>query len=895
MILEYLRDSQKIIINSFNKSFYKKLDYKREQLKNSRLRLLFPSPIAWKQKMNFLKKIETAEIQKFEYNLLFKDKQDNLKFSTYHIKTNVELNLKTYIFCEEKKGRAKNIEYFLLVELCGDISYSCKTFKSDFLLKGGASKYNIGDIFKYDFKELLSLCNETAAENYTVKSERLFQEHINISPCYIKIELKDEDIVYKGYKYYFISFHKMKNTTMQETNLPKGLSGHILVDDNDSSYLDPEDTQTGTILGSSNVSVSSNHFVLDENLASVILANNKLFTSISNKNSLLARQRVIYIVKALILLMGIGCLIYLNSILTNFSTNISNNLNSKTVENNIYNQLIKLSQIITIDGTISDETGLDYIGLDKYANTDLMYLFQILQKSLRKLDVFFSSEDNNSQFYKLYNVDQIQYVDFDLFTKTYIYRNSTFIDFLKLYAIHLNNLSNETNILTELKPTQAKNITDVSLFFVYQNLYPAINYYFTDINSNIMDSVSNTIYGITAEIVIYNAVYILIHLVLVAYVIGFLVYYKNRVYNIYSMFFNFGDLHMKYLYKKFKNLQKVVNLHLDLTKFKKNISDIKKQANYTEHLRNSVINKREKEKDQMRKFTNLPYIAYLTIFQFTKIIILKIFIYTIFSIIAIIVVISMLNSLGDFINYRYQIYSIQSNIYNSYLITKLALITDYSLLTVNWAPQLKFNDKQFYEDQFESYIAEVATQFDTLYEYQMILTVLQDAYSVYYGYKAEAICDKFVWNGYDLYVSYINVYGKDFLNLVIKDCKKLFKEQIDFRYLITHKFSNLRRILLSLRMDNSFENRIALINSDDMTDISNVFSFVRAYFRFWDVVYFRNILTLMQNDTYYFCLSIFIVGMISDIIMLYITKLTVLDKIIRDNKALITSLNLLKK
>jgi hypothetical protein len=101
--------------------------------------------------------------------------------------------------------------------------------------------------------------------------------------------------------------------------------------------------------------------------------------------------------------------------------------------------------------------------------------------------------------------------------------------------------------------------------------------------------------------------------------------------------------------------------------------------------------------------------------------------------------------------------------------------------------------------------------------------------------------------------------------------------------------------LLSLRMDNSFENRIALINSDDMTDISNVFSFVRAYFRFWDVVYFRNILTLMQNDTYYFCLSIFIVGMISDIIMLYITKLTVLDKIIRDNKALITSLNLLKK
>jgi hypothetical protein len=890
-ILEFIRESKKLFICSFNKTFYKKLGYKRQQIKSSELRLLFPEPLARKQKELLLGNIENPEQNKFDFDILLKDNNENLKLYTYQFRTFVEVNLKTFVFCEEKKTKDKHNELLLIVDTGGEIAYSCKNFKNDYLVNTRTNKYNLNDIFKIELNEVLSLCKETIEESYSAKSEKIFHTYLNIPSCYIKLKIKDEDITYKGHKYIFISFYKTKASITRSSSHNKVLGNDNIAEDSRNGV--EETQQSGTYVGSSSgTTISNNKLLFDENLASVLVNHIQLFTFVLDKNTLKSRQRIIYAYKILIIIVGVFYLVYLNNLFTTFSSNIMNYLNSKTVENSIYNNLIRINTIIKMDNTSNGlEDNLKYLGKDSYTRSDLANLNDLLLSNLRKLDVFFSANISSDNFYYLYNEQIIQYISFDTNSKSYNYSNSTFIQFLKLYLVHMNNLSNTTQIISDLQVTNVNDFTEISLLFVYQNLFPAIIYNFSIINTNVLNSVFSTIDGITSNIILYNIGYILSHMILISYVVFYLFYYRRRVNHIYLFLFNLGETHLKYLLKKFQNLKKIVHLHLDLSEFKKKISDLKvKPTNINNHL----LYYKDKELTDM-KVIPLPFITHMTIYQFIRKTMIKTFAYIMLSALAIIVVQLMLETLKEFITYRYEAYAVQSDVYKVYLLVKMALISNYGIISVDWVPEYNFKDKGYYIDQAESYFQNISNKFDNIKRYESSLSILHQITDGMTLEKDESICDIIIWNGFDLYVKYISRYGNQFLDDVKGDCKQLVKKEKDFSYFLTYQLLKLRKIIMSLNLNNSIENRLAIFNGSELNDLNDTFQMARTYFKYFDAIYYRNIIAQLLNNAYYFCLSILVIGVTVDLSLLYLTQLFVLNTIYRDYKVLITSLNILKK
>jgi len=372
--------------------------------------------------------------------------------------------------------------------------------------------------------------------------------------------------------------------------------------------------------------------------------------------------KYIYFYFIIIFIVGIGYLFYFSDILYNYRLYFYGVLGSKNLEISLFSQIVNICTYLRLDESKYVNTNI--FRQNSYIKNNIIFINDEIRSSVLEFKKYLENLHNENLLYKIFNLEQVEYMDFHMLDKEIPLNKTNFIGFIELLLVNLNNLSDNTIWRTQLNFDEKFQIPInklYSLFFIFHNLFPVLFNYYDSTDDSYLNLLVNDTSELKYKILIYLSMFIVTRFLFLLAIILFLNHYVSLLRTIFDFILSFESSHINYLSKKFKCLNKINNLLINFSNLKTNFNNKKNQ--------DKIYNK---EIDNKQNCTLGDYGVKINIYSYYK---GKLYIYSItyvsYFIFALLIFLSLISTLENITLLRKATYENQMNLYTGYLISKL--------------------------------------------------------------------------------------------------------------------------------------------------------------------------------------------------------------------------------
>jgi hypothetical protein len=906
-ILEYLQIERNLIIRTVSESLLKDTYYELEELKNKKFSFLFPGFALVNQINETTKNLESMAKEQFQLKLIIKDKKGFIRYFLFNFKILIGINMRVFLITNfaAQKIDEKSKNNLFVINSKGELIYYSENFFNYIMYQ--REQNNFFDLINLSKEQILTLPRNDLKnqKHIDIKSHDLFKEGIgNYEPntslrinFINKVNISEKQCYLFEIKRLFLTISKnqFRGTNISLPN--DNLSDHLSDEAEESTFRYSASVHyTSTVM-----SDSTKKSLNDDHLLPGIVRNNlELFRGIYEKTFLFRLEYLIYTLNAIIILVGIVYLIYFERILSDFKLNYQSLYSMKTLQMNIYRQMVSYSVNLKKYGqTVS----YNKLHMDSFEIKNRMEIQQIrnqlISSGLKSLKKYLDVINKSDEFYKLMDIDSIEYLDIDNQVNGFVVKNNTMVNILDILYIHLNSLADLSSYTTDLNLSELDVKNDKylqPLLFITYNFFPVFSKYFKDLDVFINTTITDNYNFIVNSVFNYYIIFLATHCLILIMVIYYLILMYNRFLVAFKFKLSFDKTHLKNLGKKYINIAKSVNYLITpstlITNLKQSLNLVNLKKKDGDRYTNIKEERNKGDADMLIPLSaKLRYVV--RIFMLSGYMGPIALISTIYIVYFAISLVSFNMSFRDvfiFSKYIGYFYGFQTGAYECFLITRLSYISDMDLSSpLDSDHKSKEDFKRYFEAAHIAFIQDYRNMLTYTYNYGIFSDLNQNILKL----KGPEQCETIIFKEDPLLSQFANISVNDVRNALISQCQGELKEGEDVVSTILEMTQSLRMILYRLESnDNADEidikGTLFLYPIEIVTSIRYYFSYVNTEFN--DVILNSRLII-----SYNICIVLFVICVSLDIGTLVINKIFILLKIMKSDKIILNLLNMLKR
>jgi hypothetical protein len=930
LLVEVDLKDKNLIMKNLTFDFLEKLKTKERNIKNDNLSKLFPPDLRNTQTRKIFSMLEDENRESFQLKFILQDDEKYIMYYQLFFKMIVSLNQKVHFMIQYKPMPSSDdtINNYMLISDEGTILGVSDQFRQNFYFPDNMeiTKHNAFEFFKgprIEFFDKLRSIDENVKDfedsgRSTVRQlsfhmDELFKEsfleraansHIyNPNSDEMINIICDENIFTETRSIFLLNFKKTKKQDYSR------FEKTILYNEESNKEIDvlrPHNDIFSTIGAPSiNYSVSSTKsqtYVRKENLAGVVASNDELFKKTVDKKSQENIQLFVYLLDLFIVIGSMCHLVWLYITLSHFQDTYNGLFYMRTLQAQFSLIALNSAKEIKMDGyqvIFESDSLLNDINTRSILN---IYEYESIGHRLSDLKTFSNDNNMSTDITDLFNKQYINYVYASVLTGSLEVNSKTFIDLIDLLYIHMNKIKSVINIPISPRGLwlfEKQNDDIESLAFAYQNFYPVFEINFDKIVTLFVDSVTDSIDFLHLISYIYSLFYLAMHFIIYSFFLFYIYQYYKRHTTILNFISNLDDQHLNYLTFKVANLKKAIDFvitpqHLlgklqvyNLKNKEKNTKQIKDKENNIHNPWANLIEKKvyliplEKfQVDHIKVHFLAKYVKTITYFLFVFIIFLTIM-FMLFN--------YLIDDMMTMTKYTSNVVSIQINLYSSFLLFQLSLISNMNLTNQLDTPN-SFKTRNEYFGYFQN---KSMTILDSINELMNIEKNIQNKLD----YKISemgglSLCD-FAYDPTDpIFTKFSDSQGtyQNFFSHCQDDVKN---EGLIIYQMIPYMMEYMRNSMNSLRMDENSRSSIFSTNLYHhitellLIHVSRYFSRFRE--KIIEPLVFDGFTNFFHNLIYILASSLVI-----DILCFLLIKFFIINRIRKSSKIFSKLLNILK-
>jgi hypothetical protein len=919
--------------------FIEKLKTKEKNMKNETLTKIFPPDIRNQQMRKIFQFIENENKEVFSLKLILQDDDRNIMYYRVNFKMIVTINEKIHFQLQYKNmpfNQDTSNNYLLVCDEGKIISVS-ENFKENFYFSDDFDFYkkNLFDIVKINKNEFFEL-TKTINENYKdfEDSERSTDKQFN---------LKLEDLFKKEiFRPSTISFSSnlMNEETVKiivEENIFTERKNVLLLNfmktkkrdsKMEKDYFNFQDEQKDTVLinnadlfsvasSSINYSVNSSKssYSRNENIALVITGNTELYEKITNETTTYRTHYFILSFDFLIILGGLVHLVFLYTTLGNFQSTYKGLYYIRTLQSQFSLVTMNSAKEVRLDNSpVSFEE--DSLLNDPKMRTLLTdFEYNNIGSKISDLKAFSNNNHAPEDISTLLTGTYIEYVYPSALSQNLEIGTKNFIDLIDLMSVHMNKMKEVTNLALTPEGLWHFEVQDdnvESFIFAFQNFFPVFENYFVKIRETFTFSFNHYVWLLHLISYAYCSFYVTMHFSKFSFFLSYIHQFFFKHKTIINFLSNMDEEHFNFLNYKIDNLRKTVDLvftpsHLlgKFTKYNKIfhnnkvLTQLSRKNNSSTSLtklhRTGSINHFHSNRNE-KKFSMAPldkrqlhHIQVHFLEKYVRIISYLL----IFLLIFLGLMYSLFNMfIADFTNstnYTSSVVNIQLNLYSSFVLFQLSLISQLNL-TTQLNSGINLNTGEDYFDYYQNISMRIM---DSIHEVIKIEPQLSaDINENFQQMKGEALCDFSYYKNDTFFKQFSN--PQEAYNLFYDNCKRDLKNESHILYQkIPFLMEYLRNSMNSLSRNPSVKKQI-ISESRFKHETELLLVHVSRFFDRFRVDVTEPLTFEGFNHFFYNLIIILFSSILVEILCFTLIKFCVIEKIKRSNKILLKLLNIFK-
>jgi hypothetical protein len=851
LLIECDMKEKNLILKNLTFDFLEKLKTREKNLKNEIFSKLFPYDIRHIQTRKIFSIIEEDYRENFQLKLILQDYEKYISYYFIHFKMIVSLDQKVHLMislrnmpstddttnnylliCDE--GNILGIsdgfkEHFYFAD---DVDITKKNLfeyvcipKAEFFGKLRSIDENVKDFedsgrstvrqLNFRMDELFRLEHlENAIKNYNIEAD--YDEMVNI--------ICDENIFQDGRCVFLLNMKKTKKK--EDSNFDKTF--HFADEEKKEISLKLPNDNFSSMSQTLHYSTTSNksNYIRKENLAPAIAGNDELFRKTidkkSNENILCAA----YLFDLFIFVGSMAHLVILYLTLNNFQDTNNGLYYLRTVHSQYtIVTMNSAKEIILDDYEIKFEEG----SVLKDRETRLLlnnYEYELIGTRLQDLKTFTNENQNNKEIQDLFLNTYINYVYPSELSGTLEINSKIFIDLLDLLTIHLNKVKSIIDLPLPndgLWRFNAQTDEIESLVFAYQNYFPVYEAYFEKIIKLFTENITRFISTLHLISYIYTIFYLSMHFVTYSFYMYLIYQYFLKHTMVLTFISNLDEDHLNFLNFKISNLRKAIDfvisppiylgkIQMYNLKNKEKQGQIQERERERERLTHSPLGSHSSLSHLVGKKVHLTpldnmqahHLKVHFLEKYVKKITLFLFVFLSMLTLMFILFNRMIDTMYKTMDYTSNVVDIQLNLFSSFLLFQLSLISNMNL-TKKIDTNLQTRDDYF--EFFQNKSISILQNINSLMDADKLLKNEFD-YNLT-DMKGHALCE-FIYAGNDTIFQKFSdpvATEESFLDRCKEDGDEYGGGHIIYT-MIPYFMEYLRNEMNSLRMDPGIRNRI---------------------------------------------------------------------------------------
>jgi hypothetical protein len=746
--------------------------------------------------------------------------------------------------------------------------------------------FHVDELFKESFLE-------RAASSHIYNPNN--DEMINI--------ICDENIFTETRNIFLLNFKKTKKQDYSSLEKTVIYNEHS---NKDISILRPQNEIFSTI-GAPNVnysvsSTNSQNYVRRENLAAVVASNDELFKKTVDKKSQENIQFFVYLLDFFIVLGSMTHLVWLYITLSQFQEIYNGLYYIRTLQAQFSLIALNSAKEIKMDGyeIIFESDSL----LNDYNRRYILnlYEYESIGSRLSELKIFSNNNNMPIEITNIFNKEYINYVYASVLTGSLEINYKTFIDLIDLLYIHMNKIKSVINI--PISPNGLWNFVkqndDVeSISFAYQNFFPVFETYFDKIVKLFVSSVMSSIDFLHLISYIYSLFYLAMHFIIYSFFLFYIYQYYKKHTTILNFISNLDDQHLTYLSFKVANLKKAIDFvispqhllgKLQVFSLRKKETSKKQIKDRENNINNPWANLIDKKiyLIPLEKF-QVDHIKIHFLSKYVKTITYFLLIFVIFLTIMFMLFNYLLDDMLTMTKYTSNVVSIQLNLYSSFLLFQLSLISNMNL-TIQLNTPNSFTTRDDYFHYFQNKSLSILESINEVMNIEKdIQSKLDFKISEMNGLT---LCDFAYYPTDTIFSKFSDPPGT--YQLFYNHCQTdVEKEGIVIYQMVPYVMEYIRNSMNSLRMDNNSKQKI--YSTDQYHHITELLLVhVSRYFsRFREKIIEPLVFDGFSNF-FHNLIYILVSSLVIDILCFLLIKFTIISRIRKSSKIFSKLLNILK-
>jgi hypothetical protein len=892
-ILEYIQKDKNLVIRTVPEALIKDIYYSLEELKNKRLGVLFPR-FALEQLDNIITQVEANNKEIFQCKLLILDGKGFIKYLLFNFKTLIDKNMRVFLITNYAAPKIddKNKNNLFIINEKGDIVLFSESF-SKFILCDRETN-NFFEIIKIKRDHILALPKLKNSKHMDIEAKELFLDGFCSYEPHTQLRINFHGtLVHNDRQCHFFEIRKLTKIQQKSASIllkeETSTMEEAVYDDEESTFHFSNSmryTSSTVISDSTKKAINEDHL-----LPGIVRQNLDSFRHLFDKRPLARLEYFIYALNTILIIVGVGFLIYFDRMLNSFNNDYKSLYNIKQLQLNIYRQMACYANNMIFPGQkeLFFRNKKHRFEVDN-AVTIQQFRNKLISDGIKELKAFLSSIDNEHEFYNKFNTDKLNYLDIDNQKKEFVVKQDTFINIVDLLYIHLNEISDldyfETNLdIHELRNSTSRELQ--SILFVTHNFFSFFSKFYKEVDKFMFTTINNNYNSIEGTVIDYYVIFIVSHILIVILLLYYLIMINQRHTTVFKFIYNFDKNHLKHLEKKFANLTKSVNSIITPSTM---IHSLK------EH--NDINKKKELDKDDKRKEAE-KFIELTNSLRgnVCKIVFSRFFV-PLGAILSIYLVYFMSSLVGFhdafmdvniFSQYISHYFGFQTGIYESYLITRLSYISNMNL----GSDLVTLKTKQDYVDNYENSFLTYMKEYRQMLAYTHNYDIFEELNYNIQTAKGPQICDIIFKRDDPLLSQFVKPSPEEVIAILKSECRLRLKADEDIIFNIFNMAQSLRKIIH--RLERGVYTRTSIIEDGLFSNPIDVITTIRYYFVYIYRTYNTPILEKRLTLTYNVCIVLFVLCVTLDIICLIINKIFVLNKALRSNKVMLNFLNIIKK
>jgi hypothetical protein len=894
-ILEYVQKDRNLLIRTVPEALIKDIYYSLEELKNKRMSVLFPR-FALEQLDGIITQIEANNKEVFQCKLMMIDGKGYIKYLLFNFKTLIDKNMRIFLITNYAAPKVddKNKNNLFIITEKGELVLYSESF-AKFIISDRETN-NFFDIIKIKKEHILNLPYMKNNKYLDIEAQELFIDGVCSYELNAPLRLTFHNTLFHNERQcHFFEIRKitkLHGRTFQSMLLRTEDTNHPeeeQYDDDESTFKFTNSMRytTSTVISDSTKKTLND----DHLLPGIVRQNIDSFKHLFDKRPLIRLEYFIYILNSILIIVGIIFLVYFDRMLNNFNTTYNSLYNIKQLQLNIYRQMACYTNDLIFPGGKAYHSKNRKLWFE-VVNTVTIQQFRnkLIGDGIRGLKTYLSSIETDSDFYAKFNTDLINYLEIDTQKREFVIKQNTFINIVDLLYIHINEISDIEVFVTNLDiselETPSKELS--SILFITHNFFSFFSVFYKEVDTFMFETVNNQYNTIQNTVIDYYIIFIVSHVSIVLLLIYYLIMINGRYSIVFRFMYNFDKNHLKHLEKKFSNLIKSVNSIITpstLIHSLKEHSDLKKKGEHDKDndKRKDLIKLMEVSNSIKSNICNLVFSRFLAPLS----IILTV--YVVYFVSSLLGFTKTFKDINVFSQYISHYFGFQTGIYESYLLTRFAYISNLNLKDPLTQLKTEQDFVDYYEQLYLGYMMHYETMLVYTYNYD-IFDKLNNNIQMTVG---EELCELIYIPEDPLLSQFVSPTPHDVVNILKSECKTRMKADEDIMFSIIDMAGSLRTIID--RLKTHVYPRETITRDGLFSSPIDIITTIRYYFVYIYRTYNTPILTDRLKLTYNVCIILFVLCVALDLACLIINKMLILNRALNGNKVMLNLLNIIKK